>query len=178
MLLAVGLPQKSVFRSLIFLWPDPDWNRCCEWGMLPTDVIQALFVGLDPSLAVRKFRAFARMDPTSDRATRFVALEDWLNDGVPLAAPVARQCFDDWYGANRPVTDEWRIAGRAILPSEITVPSLAVVPATDRIVPPSSASALADALPDCDRLSPPLGHIGMTAAKPWGGKPTMIVDQH
>ncbi|MCR9254486.1 MAG: alpha/beta fold hydrolase [Alphaproteobacteria bacterium] len=135
------------------------------WGMLPTDIIQALFVGLDPALAVRKFRAFGRLDPASDRAVRFVALEDWLNDGVPLAGPVARQCFDEWYGENRPAKGTWRIAGRAVLPEEIRVPTLAVVPSTDRIVPPTSAIALADRLPICDRITPALGHIGMMASR-------------
>ena len=144
------------------------------WGMLPTDVIQALFVGLDPSLAIRKFRAFGRMDPESERAKRFVALEDWLNDGVPLASPVARDCLDKWYGENTPGRGLWRVAGRLVLPSEITVPSLAVIPGADRIVPPNSAKALADAIPEATTLIPPLGHIGMMAssqAKPLAWEP-------
>ena len=69
-------------------------------GTLPVDVIQALFAGLDPWGIPRKFRAFARLDPASPRAELFVALEDWLNDGVPLAAPVARETLGGWYGAN------------------------------------------------------------------------------
>jgi polyhydroxyalkanoate synthase subunit PhaC len=67
-------------------------------GTLPVDVIQTLFAGLDPWGIPRKFRAFARLDPASPRAEQFVALEDWLNDGVPLAAPVAREALGGWYG--------------------------------------------------------------------------------
>src|SRR3546814_10267711 len=48
---------------------------------------------LDPQLVVRKFLAFGRLDAASRKAEEFVALEDWLNDGVPLAAPVARECL-------------------------------------------------------------------------------------
>jgi len=63
---------------------------------------------------VRKFLAFARMDPTHPKAAAFVALEDWLNDGVPLAAPVARECLAGWYGANTPATGQWRVAGKVV----------------------------------------------------------------
>jgi polyhydroxyalkanoate synthase len=62
-------------------------------GELPVDVIQALFAGLDPLLVVRKFVKFAGLDPASPSAAQFVALEDWLNDGVPLAAEVTRECL-------------------------------------------------------------------------------------
>ncbi|MCZ6764213.1 MAG: dienelactone hydrolase family protein, partial [Alphaproteobacteria bacterium] len=58
-------------------------------GELPVYAIQALFATHDPFLVLRKFRAFADIDPESDKAATFVALEDWLNDGVALAGPVA-----------------------------------------------------------------------------------------
>ena len=59
-------------------------------GTLPTDLLQTLFAGLDPFGIAQKYRAFARLDPASERAGLFVALEDWLNDGVPLAALLPR----------------------------------------------------------------------------------------
>ncbi len=130
-------------------------------GELPVDALQALFLGLDPFLGVRKFRAFSDLDVTSAKAREFVALEDWLNDGVPLAGPVARECILDWYGENTPARGEWRLAGKAVLPEHVKVRSLVVVPGQDRIVPPASAEILAQKLPGADRLSPPLGHIGM-----------------
>jgi len=130
-------------------------------GELPVDAIQALFACLDPSLALRKFLGFASLDPDSDRARQFVALEDWLNDGVPLAAAVARECLGGWYGNNATAKGAWRLGGRSVLPRRIKLPSLAVVPDQDRIVPPGSALALAEALPRCEVLRAPTGHIGM-----------------
>jgi polyhydroxyalkanoate synthase len=130
-------------------------------GELPVDVLQALFLSLDPLLALRKFSRFAALDPQSAEAREFVALEDWLNDGVPLALPVARECLGQWYGANEPGNGKWLVAGSPITPARFDKPSLVVVPARDRIVPPASALALAAALPRASRLDPPLGHIGM-----------------
>jgi polyhydroxyalkanoate synthase len=130
-------------------------------GEMPVDVLQALFTGLDPFLAARKFIAFADLDPASAKAREFVALEDWLNDGVALAAPVARECLIGWYGANATARRRWHVAGKVIDPADIAMPTLVVVPEHDRIVPPRSARALAEAIPGAVVLTPPLGHIGM-----------------
>ncbi len=135
-------------------------------GELPVDIIQALFAALDPSLVLRKFLGFAALDPQSERAKQFVALEDWLNDGVPLSAPVARECLARWYGENATARGHWRLGGRAVVPQAIDLPCIAVIPDRDRIVPPASALALANALPNCEILRPATGHIGMMA----GGK--------
>jgi len=132
-------------------------------GELPTDFLQLLFCMLDPLLGYRKFRQFAFLNPNSETARRFVALEDWLNDGVPLPASVARECLYGWYGENQPATGAWRIANEIVNPGRIDVPALVMVPQRDRIVPPESAHALADALPNCQLREPNAGHIGMIA---------------
>lgn len=134
-------------------------------GVMPLDVVQGLFSALDPFLVVRKFCAFARLDGESDRAREFVALEDWLNDGVPLAAGVARDCLIGWYGENAPGRGGWTVAGQTIDPGTIRMPTLIIVPEQDRIVPPPSARALAQAIPHATVLAPPLGHIGMVSSR-------------
>ncbi len=58
-------------------------------GAVPVDVLQTLFFALDPMLAVRKFRHFLDIDPQSKEAERFIAMEDWVNGGPDLVAPVA-----------------------------------------------------------------------------------------
>jgi polyhydroxyalkanoate synthase len=135
-------------------------------GGVPVDVLQMFFASLDPLLALRKFLAFSDCEPDSERAEAFVALEDWLNDGVMLPAAVARTCIHGWYAENTPARGAWRVGGAPVRPQEVTLPTLAVVPQKDRIVPPASARALADALPDARVLIPPAGHIGMVV----GGK--------
>jgi poly[(R)-3-hydroxyalkanoate] polymerase subunit PhaC len=128
-------------------------------GEMPVDVLQSFFAGLDPLSILAKFRRFAEME--GDQARRFVALEDWLNDGVGLAAPVARECLTQWYGANSTGLGKWLIAGKPVLPEKLRLPALAMVPNADRIVPPKSALALAERLPHCETMTPAAGHIGM-----------------
>ena len=130
---------------------------------LPVDVLQTLFALLDPFGVAAKYRAFARLDPASPRARLFVALEDWLNDGVPLAAPVARECLTAWYGRNDPARGAWRVAGLAVDPRVIAAPSFVAIPSRDRIVPPEAARPLAALLPRALVHEPAAGHIGMVA---------------
>jgi polyhydroxyalkanoate synthase len=141
---AVGRHMDPLFQAL---------------GEMPVDVLQSLFASLDPLSILAKFRRFADME--GDHARKFVALEDWLNDGVGLAAPVARECLTQWYGENTTALGRWLIAGEPVRPEKLRLPALAMVPSADRIVPPKSALSLAERLPHCETMTPAAGHIGM-----------------
>jgi polyhydroxyalkanoate synthase len=132
--------------------------------ILPVEIVQSLFFLLDPFLATRKFVRFAGLDPTGEEARGFVALEDWINDGVPLPLAVARECLRSWYGDNAPARGTWLVAGQAVRPQALRCPALVVIPGRDRIVPPGSAEPLAAAIPGAEVLRPPLGHVGMMSA--------------
>jgi polyhydroxyalkanoate synthase len=71
----------------------------------------------------------------------------------------------EWYGENAPARGSWRIAGRIVDAARCAMPSLVVVPAQDRIVPPGSARALGTALPFAETWTPSLGHIGMVVSR-------------
>lgn len=131
------------------------------FGHLPVDLIQALFASLDPLSAFRKFKRFSKTPSDSSDAKRFVALEDWLNDGVPLSAAVARETLGGWYAENKPYALQWRLDGRVVDPADFKGEALTVIPTSDRIVPPKSALAMTERLVDTRLIRPPLGHIGM-----------------
>ena len=143
----------------------PHWPWIDRLGEIPVDLLQTLFAAVDPWLVVRKFTAFAGLEPGSVEAESFVALEDWVNDGVPLTAPAAHDTIVGWYGENRAARGEWTMAGTPIRPEALAVPTLALIPGQDRIVPPASAAALAAALPRATARRPPLGHIGMIVSR-------------
>lgn len=137
------------------------WRPGCSLvGELPVDLIQTLFALLNPLTPQRKFMALA--DETDEDEVRdFVVLEDWLNDGVPLTLPVADSCIYSWYERNDPARGEWQVLGQTIDPKKLLMPALVIVPENDRIVTPTSALALANALPSRTIINVPLGHIGM-----------------
>ena len=152
--------QGALLAAIVTALP----RFCGPLEVLPVEIIQALFWTLDPYLAERKFVRFAGIDPGSAEARTFVALEDWINDGVPLAWGVAQECARAWYGDNDPPARRWQIAATPVRPEDFDAPALVVVPRRDRIVPPASAEALAQALPRSTVLQPAFGHIGMMAA--------------
>ncbi len=132
-------------------------------GTLPIDALNTMFAMVDPDGVGDKYRDFAGQDKASPRARRFVAMEDWLADGVPLAAPVARETLSGWYGANAPACGQWRVAGLVVDPGQLSLPAFCAIPARDRLVPAASARALAARLPNVTVIEPLAGHIGMVA---------------
>ncbi len=134
-------------------------------GELPVDLIQAFFAMHDPIIALRKFRRFAGLDQASPAAQAFVALEDWLNHGIPLTLPVADDAFVHWYADNAPARALWQMDGCVIDPMSLAMKTLVVIPGTDRIVPPASAAAILPRLQRAQRLDPALGHIGMVVGR-------------
>jgi poly(3-hydroxyalkanoate) synthetase len=141
---------------------EPMWR---DLRTVPVDWLQTLFALDDPLAVAEKFRRFSHLDQDSDAARLFVALEDWLNDGVPLSGVAARECLRQWYQDNLPARGEWRVAGLRVDPAAIAVPAFVAVPRRDRIVPPESALALARALPRVTLVEPEAGHVGMTAGR-------------
>jgi polyhydroxyalkanoate synthase len=153
-------------QGLLMKALEPHFNFIIDQlGELPLDILQSLFASLDPDLVPRKFRAFARLDAASPKAREFVALEDWVNDGVPLAGPVARECLFGWYGDNVTAKGEWRVAGQRIRPEKLDLPTLVFVPEQDRIVPPGSALPLAHAIRNAAVKTVKAGHIGMVTGR-------------
>ncbi len=134
-------------------------------GLLPVDMIQTLFASFQPLQVPTKFASFAQLDPASDKARHFVLLEDWLNDGVPLTAPVARACFRELYGCNLSGQSRWEIGGVTVEPRALDHPAFIVAPGRDRIVPPESTLPLASLLPNATLIEPMTGHIGIIASR-------------
>lgn len=153
-------PDDTHARLLLAL-RQPIEDAIATFGGVPTDMLQACFAAVDPAGIERKFRTFADLPAASARLNDFVALEDWLNDGITLAGPVARETLFGWYVENRPARGTWQVAGRTVKPDQFARPALVIVPARDRIVPPASALALGDALPQARTVTLETGHIGM-----------------
>lgn len=133
--------------------------------VLPVNWIQSVFAAVNEERTVHKFAKFAAMDPDSAEAHLFVAVEDWLNDGLDLPAPLARTCIRDWYGDNLPGRGMWLVAGVAVDPAAIRCPALVIAPTQDRLVPADSALALSGKLRDATVLKPDCGHVAMMTGR-------------
>ncbi len=137
-----------------------------QHNLLPESWMQAVFATLDPESSIRKFANFAAMDDADMRAQIFVAVEDWLNEGVDLPSAIAMSCMEEWYEDNKPAQGRWKVCEMVIKAADIRVPTMVVAASQDKIVPLESAIAFADQRLKGDRLVCNTGHIGLIA----GGK--------
>lgn len=181
-LLAVALAQlaKDDVKSLLCLASPWDFHEGDEgltaliqathekldalidlWGELPVDVLQSYFISLSPFSLLDKFVRFSKLRQNSAEARAFVLKEDWVNDGVPLAKGVAKDCLDGWYMKNTPACGTWQVMGEAIKPKKLNLPNLHIIPQHDKIVPPASALSLAKAMKISKILKPACGHVSM-----------------
>lgn len=131
------------------------------FGMVPVPVLQMLFALVNPIQAALKFQRLAALDPASPRARLFVALEDWLADGVPMPVGAARDVLVGWQIENTPATGAWRFLGGPVDPARVRAPALVVAGTADSIAPPALARPLGAALPAARTLAPAAGHVGM-----------------
>jgi polyhydroxyalkanoate synthase len=122
-------------------------------GVLPMEVLQSAFWSLDPARTVAKFEDFASLG--GEAAQTFVRLEDWANDGPPVAGAAAREMFESLFRDDLPGTGRWCVGGEAIDPASLSVPLLNIVSTTDRIVPHATAPRAGE------RLDLAQGHVGM-----------------
>lgn len=136
-------------------------------GCLPSEWTQTVFATLDPGGSAKKFARFAEMDQDSDEAKLFVAVEDWLNEGIDLAPAVARDVLQQWFALNAPVRGEWRVGENTVDLAALGMPVLVVASDADRLVPFEAANAVAKCLPSgraqTHRLA--CGHIGLIAGR-------------
>ena len=146
-----GFPEDSR-EKLAALWtaaiPAVD-----ALGVLPMEVLQTAFWSLDPARTVAKFADFAALG--SEAAATFVRLEDWANDGPPVAGAAAREMFESLFRDDLPGRGAWRVGGETIDPASLAAPLLNIVSTTDRIVPHATAPGAGE------RLDLALGHVGM-----------------
>jgi polyhydroxyalkanoate synthase subunit PhaC len=140
-------------------WAPSAGPMIAEKGFLPMDWMQTVFASLHPISAAQKYADFAAMDQESDAAKLFVAVEDWLNDGVDLPAAIAQQPINEWFLQNKPGLGEWGD------PAQIAAPSLILTSRKDRLVDYETAAALAKKIPGAKLVDSGCGHIGMMAGR-------------
>ena len=128
---------------------------------LSADFVQALFYVNDPFVFEQKFRRYAELPPDSRAAKDFVALEHWVNDGVPMTSKVAEDCLIGWTQENQLMKKQWDVAGKKIDPKKLNLPTFMAIPQNDHVVPMECAMALARQMPHAMLTHPSAGHVGM-----------------
>ena len=148
-----GFPDAAR-RGLVELWQHAQ-PTADAMGLLPVEVLQSAFWRLDPRRTVEKFIVFGRSARDEQATRRFVALEDWANDGAPLTPAAGKELAEAMFEQDVTGAGHWSVAGRRIDPAALACPVLDIVSSTDRIVPAASAAGAGR------RVTLTQGHVGM-----------------
>lgn len=152
--------------NLIRFWAPSILPLFAEKKNLSAERLQILFASLDPEQSARKFARFYETDHQSDESKLFIAVEDWLNDGIDLPHQIAHRCMVDWYLENKPAQKKWIIGEDAVDPKNITCPSLIIASSKDKLVEIETATPLAEQIgTNAATVNPGCGHIGMIAGR-------------
>lgn len=135
------------------------------FGVIPADVFQTLFAMINPMQACVKFQRFDQFSTASPEAHKFVAIEDWLADGVPMTTGAAQDLLVNWNTNNATASGDWMLFDQPVVLEKFTKPALITCGKRDSIVPMTVSTPLATALPNSRILSPDAGHIGMIIGK-------------
>lgn len=157
--------EKGALKARLQLMKPMALPYMKQYQRLPESWMQAVFATLDPEGSIRKFASFTAMTEGDPREEMFIAVEDWLNDGLDLPAGIASMCMEDWYENNLPYKGEWVVGGQQIVAGNIKVPTFVVAAKDDRIVPPDSALAFSNQRTKGDRLVCAAGHVGLLAGR-------------
>jgi polyhydroxyalkanoate synthase len=145
------------------------------FGLVPVALLQTIFAIVNPIQASLKLQKLARLDPEGGGARLFVALEDWLADGVPMPVRAAKDLLVGWQIRNRTAAGRWRFLGGRVDLGQVVAPALVFSGERDTIAPPALARPLAAAIPGARLVRPPTGHVGMivgSVARPQVWRPT------
>lgn len=131
---------------------------------VPPLLWQWLFMLRQPFAFEQKCRKYDELTGKAEKE-RFMLVERWLNDGVPMASPAALDCLIHWAQENQLHTGKWRVGNTIINPNSITQPCFIAIPNQDTIVPTGCATPLATQIPHATLCTPNSGHIGMIAGR-------------
>jgi len=150
---------SSQTRSdLLELWRTAE-PAAAAFGMLPAEVLQQIFWRIDPSRTIAKFERFAAIEAATPEGQNYVAVEDWANDGPPIALAAGRELLEVMMMANVPAAGQWRVGGKIVEPERLRMPVLNIISTTDRITPAASAWQ------GGERIALAEGHVGMVVGR-------------
>jgi polyhydroxyalkanoate synthase len=137
-----------------------------NYNKVPASFVQSLFYYLHAHLIDHKFKTFPFTNSIANSNGDFMAIENWVNDGISMTNAVAKECFIGWVNNNNVAELKWKIHGSNVNPEKLAyLPAFFAIPKKDSIVPFSCAYGLTGYFKDCQTIEPNAGHIGMIAGK-------------
>lgn len=165
-LLLLGTPFHFRSDELLYRWG-------CDPGFFDPDKLVAACGNAPPGsfdgfsllkLGQKVPRLSALYDNVGDAryVENHLAMEQWVNDNIPMAGAVYAEFLKACFQENRLIEKRLTVGGRVVDLARITCPTLVVTGGTDHLVPPETAEPVAGLLPNAEVMRFPTGHIGLS----------------
>jgi len=167
MALAAAKLNESFINKIVTLampWDFSCFNKigcdlvdiiCANNVVIPSHLIQKLFYLSAPYDVNSKYIKFAKGDFKEDD---FLQIENWVNDNVPMAKKVFKECFGEIVQENLLLNNNWIIGGQVIAPTNLENKILSVSFQNDKVVRPESTLPF-NSYSNVESLSIYAGHI-------------------
>jgi polyhydroxyalkanoate synthase subunit PhaC len=158
--------------SLLNVWAEADgfdaWKIARTYGLIPADFFNSAFSILDPwRTGYLKFHdLFLHMDDR-EFVENFLRMERWTNDGIPMAGPTYGEFVTNLYQRDMLVKGGWKLGGKEVRLSNLTMPIATIVGLKDNLVPPEMTSRVLEFVgsKDTTHFELPTGHIGLSVSR-------------
>lgn len=128
-----------------------------NFEMVPPEFIQSIFFQLDPTRLSQKYSSLDSLSP--EKLEEFYEIENWVNNGVKMSVPMAKECLIGWCLDNSTGKGSWVDA------SKIEAPVFLGLPKNDKIVPVGCSVPLAGLIDNVEMQKFDCGHIGLITKK-------------
>lgn len=117
-------------------------------------LVQWFFSALDPYKIWNKFFSFSSMDQDIEK---FIAIEQWINDGISLSKKFALEALD--------LLKKDDLASKGFFQMNKDIPTLFIMGEEDKIVPPESCEDLVKFFVNKKTVIKKTGHIGLIVSR-------------
>jgi polyhydroxyalkanoate synthase len=158
--------------GLLHIWTDKryfDADKIVDtMGNLPPHMLNSAFLMLDPiGNYVDKYTTFWSNLDNTDYVKRFLRMEHWIYDSIPMTGEFYRRYIKELYQQNLLAKNQFYVGNRRVNLSAIDMPVLNIIAERDTQVPQIASSKLNELISSKDKeiLLFPSGHIGLSVGK-------------
>lgn len=164
----VATPTGSLLNAWAQSKDFDAWKIARTYGLIPADFFNTAFGLLDPwRTEYYKFHDLLLHLDDRPFVENFLRMERWTNDGIPMAGPTYGEFVTNLYQRNLLVKGGWKLGGKELRLSALTMPVATIVGLKDNLVPPQMTSRVLEYVGTKDRAHFELhsGHIGLSVSR-------------
>lgn len=162
----------DVNSGMLHVWTDKSYfDADCivdTLGNLPPNMLNSAFLMLDPveNLVNKYYTYWTNLD-NPDFVQRFLRMEHWIFDSIPMTGEFYRRYIKELYQQNRLTKNEFYVGDRRVELSDINMPVLNIIAERDTQVPQDASAKLNKCISSKDKKTIlfPSGHIGLSVGK-------------